>query len=243
MRETALALLLLGLSACGPASPARAPLILWAWERPEDLRFARGQAEVAVESGSVILDGTAVVASGRRFSLLVGEPPATSVVHVEIRHDRPFVWTSAMRATTGAAVLHYATRTRTPRVQVDFEVRASERRVLLDVLGDLRHALPRGTLLSMTALASWCGEDWLGHAPVDEVVPMLFRMGRGGEHVRAALASGRDLSHPRCRNALGIAVGTPVPRAPAGRRVYLFDPRSWTPGDFAAARREVEVWR
>lgn len=196
-----------------------------------------------METGSIILDGNVVVARGRRFPLVVGEPPSTSVVHVEIGHDRPLAWTRAMRATTGAAILHYAMRARTPRVQVDFEVRASERPVLLGVLGDLRRALPRGTLLSMTALASWCGEDWLGRAPVDEVVPMLFRMGSGGASVRAALADGQDLRHPRCRSAFGIAIGTPVPRAPPGRRVYLFNPQSWHKGDFTAARREVEGWR
>ena len=217
--------------------------MLWAWERPEDVRFAKGQAEVAVESASVVLDGDAVLARGRRFPLLAGEPPSTSVVHLEIDRARPLVWTRATRAATAAAVLHYATRAPARRVQLDFEVRASERGVLLDVLGDLRRALPRDTALSMTALASWCGEGWLDRAPVDEVVPMLFRMGRGGEAVRAALADGRDLAHPRCRTALGVAVGAPVPRAPPGRRVYLFDPRSWTPADFEAIQEEVTKWR
>lgn len=235
--------LLLALTACRPSPPAPSPLVLWAWERPEDLRFARGRAEVAVESGSIVLDGEAVEARGRRFPLLVAEPPTTSVVHVEIRRDRPLVWNAAMRATAAAAILHYATRLPVRRVQVDFEVRASERAILLDILGDVRRALPRGTLLSMTALASWCGEDWLAGAPVDEVVPMLFRMGRGGEDVRAILAEGGDLRHDRCRGALGVAVGTPVPRAPPGRRVYLFDPRSWTPRDFAAVEQEVKRWR
>ncbi|MEA1084871.1 hypothetical protein SFC76_11425 [Sphingomonas sp. CD22] len=235
--------LLLALTACRPSPPAPSPLVLWAWERPEDLRFARGRAEVAVESGSIVLDGEAVEARGRRFPLLVAEPPTTSVVHVEIRRDRPLVWNAAMRATTAAAILHYATRLPVRRVQVDFEVRASERAILLDILGDVRRALPGGTLLSMTALASWCGENWLAGAPVDEVVPMLFRMGRGGEDVRAMLAEGGDLRHDRCRGALGVAVGTPVPRAPPGRRVYLFDPRSWTPRDFAAVEQEVKRWR
>ena len=193
-----------------------------------------------MESASVKLDGDVVVARGRRFPLLVDRPPSTSLVHVEIGRDRPLVWTAALRAETGAAILHYATRIPTRRVQIDFEVLASERQVLLDVFGDLRRALPRGTVLSMTALASWCGEDWLGEVPVDEVVPMLFRMGPGGSSVRAALNAGRDLRHPRCRTALGVAIGSPIPHAPPGRRVYLFNPHSWMPADFNAARREVE---
>jgi hypothetical protein len=47
--------------------------------------------------------------------------------------------------------------------------------VLLDVLRAVRATLPAGRELSMTALASWYDtERWLGAAPVDEVVPMLF---------------------------------------------------------------------
>lgn len=224
---------------CHHAPPARSTPVLWAWERPEDLRIA-GPVEVAVESGSVLLDGDAAVARGRRFPLLMSGTPSTSVVHVEIVRDRPLVWSPALRAAASAAILHYATRIPTPRVQLDLEVRASERPVLLALLADLRRSLPRGTALSMTALASWCGEDWLAGAPVDEVVPMLFRMGPGGNGVRATLAAGGDLGHPRCRTALGVALGAPRVRVPLGRRLYVFDPRSWTRGDVAAARRLAE---
>ena len=52
---------------------------------------------------------------------------------------------------------------------------------MLDPLAEIRRALPLHTRLSMTALASWCDtESCLDDAPVDETVPMLIRMGRGG---------------------------------------------------------------
>jgi hypothetical protein len=223
-----------------PTRPAT--VVLWAWERPEDLRFLSAQSEVAVESGSVKLDGDAVIASGRRFPLMVGRPPSTSVIHVEIERDRPLDWSPQSRAVTAAAILHYATRIATPRVQLDFEVRASERKVLLDVLYDLRGKLPRTTTLSMTALASWCGERWLDAAPVDEVVPMLFRLGRSGAAIRARLAAGRPFANPRCRTAIGISLDAPITRAPGFERVYVFNPRSWRSGDVDRARREVARW-
>ena len=107
--------------------------------------------------------GESVEARGRRFPLQVARPPATALVHVEINHQRPLRWTPNLRARVSAAILHHAAAIPARRVQVDFEVRASERRVLLDVLHDVRRGLPRGTILSMTALASWCDtEDWLG---------------------------------------------------------------------------------
>lgn len=48
-----LLLALLALASCRPAPSAPSTLILWAWERPEDLRFAGAAAEVAVQTGFV----------------------------------------------------------------------------------------------------------------------------------------------------------------------------------------------
>ncbi|HEU0098433.1 MAG TPA: hypothetical protein VFQ67_06610 [Allosphingosinicella sp.] len=244
VRARLLLLPLLVLGSCRPAPAPRSTLILWAWERPEDLRFAGAAAEVAVQTGFVELAGDSIQARGRRFPLKSAAPPSTALVHVQIDHGRPLAWTAPMRARASAAVLHYAAAVPARRVQVDFEVRASERQVLLDLLEDVRRGLPRGTLLSMTALASWCDiEGWLGGAPVDEIVPMLFRMTEGGDALRKRLAAGGDFRNPRCRSALGVAGDSPIARAPPGRRVYLFSPRSWTAADFESARRGVEGWR
>jgi hypothetical protein len=233
------------LASCGPRDrPPASTLILWAWERPEDLRFVEPETEVAVQTGFVEIAGDGFEARGRLFPLKVDRPPTIAVVHVQIDRARPLHWTAALRARVGAAILHFATAIPAPRVQVDFEARESEHQILLDVLRDVRRGLPRGTLLSMTALASWCDtEDWLAQAPVDEIVPMLFRMQQGGEALRSRLAAGGDFRNPRCRAALAMATDSPITRAPPGRRVYLFNPRSWTQGDFEIARRQVEGWR
>ena len=57
-----------------------------------------------------------------------------------------------------------------------------------------------------------------------------------------ALTNGADFAQPVCRTALGIAADLPPGRAPAGRRVYLFDPRSWTEDRFTQVRERVEAW-
>src|SRR4051812_13188858 len=56
-RPLVLALLLLAPAGCRARAPAPPPsrLILWAWERPEDLRFVGRQAEVAVQTGFIAI--------------------------------------------------------------------------------------------------------------------------------------------------------------------------------------------
>lgn len=236
---------LAGLALAIAAAPAATqPLTVWAWERPEDLRFLGQDAEVAAQMGFIELSGDRLIVRGRRHPLQAAPGQVTTaVVHVQIDPRRPLAWKPERASQVAHAVLRLGRRTGVRRLQLDFEVRASERPILLSVLHEVRAGLPAGVELSMTALASWCQtEDWLADAPVDEVVPMLFRMGPAGERLKAGLAAGGDFANPACRTAVAVAADTPIARAPAGRRVYLFSPRSWTAADFERVKREVTAW-
>jgi hypothetical protein len=93
----------------------------------------------------------------------------------------------------------------------------------------VRATLPAGRKLSITALASWCDtERWVASAPVEEVVPMLFRMGPGSENLKRRLAEGGDFADRNCRS-VGIPVDAPPYALPPGRQVYIFNPHSWSP--------------
>lgn len=231
------------LASCAKPPPPPSSPIIWAWERAEDLRFA-ANTEIAYHAAFIEVLGNRFGARGRRHPLAVAHPPSTAVIHIQIDHSEPLIWSPELRGRVSAAALAYAVAARTKRVQIDFEVRESERQILLDVLADVRAGLPKATVLSMTAIASWCDtERWLDAAPVDEIVPMLFRMGETGKRIENSLAKGRDFGNPRCRTALAISTDSPILRVPPGRRVYLFNPRSWTLADFEKMRRQMEGWR
>ena len=191
---------------------------------------------VAAMVGFIRLRGDAVeTMRGRRFPLQIeaAGPSPVALIHIEIDQTVPLVWTDALRDRVTVASLSFSAGY--AAVQVDMEVRQSQRGALLDVLNGVRAGLPPGTHLSMTALASWCdGESWLAAAPVDEIVPMLFRMGREGLRLRARLAAGGDFRLPACRAAVGISLDAPV-TVPPGRRVYVFNPRPWDKASLAAA--------
>jgi hypothetical protein len=231
------------LTLAGDVRPPPSP-VLWAWERPEDLRFAGPQVTLAVLAGSITLSGDRVLAERRRQPALVRpDQQLIAVIHVGIDRHAALAWSPALRERAAAAALAFAVDFDADGVQLDFEVRESERPVLLELLGELRQRLGARRFLSMTALASWCDtEHWIAAAPVDEVVPMLFRMGPGGVTLWQRLEAGGDFREKRCRSAVGIATDQPPSRLPSGRRVYVFDPRPWRPADFAAIRQETSLW-
>ena len=107
-------------------------------------------------------------------------------------------------------------------MQIDFDATRSQRAFYANVLSEVRKRIPEDTRLSITALASWTlFDNWLDSLPVDEAVPMLFRMGADGENVRRHLRSGGDVRAEPARRSLGVSTDEPLPRLPAGRRVYV----------------------
>ncbi len=213
------------------AQPAR---IVWAWERPEALETLPPGIGIAAVTGFIrVRAGVIEIERGRRFSLLTapGRPAPIATVHIEIDQSQPLAWTDALAQQVTAAAI--ATTRGATHVQIDMEVRQSQRAALLDVLRGVRAGLAPGTWLSMTALASWCDETWLGAAPVDEIVPMLFRMGRGAGRLRAKLMAGGTFDEPRCRDAAGISLDSPI-SVPTVGRVYIFNPRPWNAAAVAA---------
>jgi hypothetical protein len=125
-------------------------------------------------------------------------------------------------------------------VQIDYDALVHERKLYREILEEVRRQLPADTALSMTALASWCaGDDWLGDLPVDEAVPMLFRLGVDGRQFQWRLETGRAFESRMCQNAAGVSTDEPV-KAPAVDRLYIFNPKPWTKDSFTAA---METYR
>jgi hypothetical protein len=86
-----LVLMIASVGAADQAMCAPTRFVVWAWERPEDLRFLPPDTEIAVQSGFVELSGDEVRARGRRFSLKArAGQVTTAVVHIQIDPRKPF---------------------------------------------------------------------------------------------------------------------------------------------------------
>jgi hypothetical protein len=211
---------------------ARLPhIILWAWERPEEINFIDpSEVGIAFLAKTIELRGEKVIIRPRLQPLQF--PAGTvlmAVVRIEVsRFELPsFSLEQHERVVSAIAELHRISNV--AALQVDFDATASERIFYRSMLYDLRSRLPDTTGLSITALASWCiHDDWLSGLPIDEAVPMLYRMGVDRKQVLRHLEAGRNFQPALCRQSVGVSTDEPRPRLPAGRRVYIFHPHPWS---------------
>ena len=220
------------------------PLVLWAWDRDDDLRFLDiRDTGVALLAATLTLRGEDVVLAPRRNPLTL--PPGiarVAVVHVETDRGEPPVLSGEQSRRLVAALATVSDEVPHRVLQVDYEAVASQRGFFIDAIAALRARLP-GAAISVTALASWCfNESWTGRLAADEVVPMLFRMGYDGRRVRSHLAGGGDFRGLECRSSLGIATDELPTALPPGRRVYVFSPRRWTPETYQIVRARIRQW-
>lgn len=190
------------------------------------------QAHVAVVVQHVLLRGPDILVRPRPQAPLLGPKTlVTPVVHVEMSLVQPPMLAERQRQVIVDAVQRAAERSSSGWVQLDLEARPSQRAFYVATLRELRAALPAETRLSITALAWWCrSPDWLDELPVDEVVPMFFRMGRDGAALRHLLADEPQRLHRQCRQgSAGFSVQEPVDAATVARydRSYWFDDRRW----------------
>jgi hypothetical protein len=219
--------------------------MLWAWERPEDLNFIDPR-----ETGVAFLAETInIFGEDARFGVIprrqpLRVPEGTSLVavtRIEMRSSLAKFEEADASAIAGE-IARLAEIRGVVGIQIDFDATVSQREFYAAILRELRKQIPNEMPISITALASWCfGDAWLDALPIDEAVPMLFRMGVDDRNIRFRLARGDDFTSPVCRSSEGISTDEVAPELSgagiSGRRIYLFHPHSWTAAAFHEAAK------
>jgi hypothetical protein len=203
-------------------------ITLWAWERAEDFRGLDPNRFAVAYLDQTILVSDHDEVIPRRQPLAV-DPGAKiiAVVRIEAHAGTADLSDPGLPAKLAAIVADSAAHRTVSAVQVDFDARQSQRAFYGAMLQELRRQLPKEMPLSITALASWCAyDDWIASLPIDEAVPMFFRM--GPEHPPAALVGWNyPVREPLCRGVAGVSTDEAWPELKPGTRLYVFHPRSW----------------
>jgi hypothetical protein len=215
-------------------------VILWAWERPENLEYVDPQRfGVAFLAQTLTIKADEVRYDPRRQPLKV-HPNAKLIAVTRIESEKTTRERAALSDEQRWKLVERILKTleleNVTAIQVDFDAVSSERDFYRKLLQDLRRQLPDNVPLSMTALASFCvGDRWLSDLPVDEAVPMVFRMGTDSDRIKNMLSSGADFRGNLCQRSYGIALDEPIKTSfEKQRRVYVFNAHSWTPTDVSA---------
>ena len=205
--------------------------VLWAWERPADLQFIdRNKVGVAYLARTIHLRADEVTMRPRLQPLNVPDHTImVAVVRVESDRSVKPALTEAQAVRLADEILAAANQPEVAGLQIDFDAAKSERQFYRKTIIEVRRRLPESAALSITALASWCADDdWLADLPVDEAVPMLFRMGPDREQVRSRVSAQEEFSAKPCRGSYGISTDEPLKNLRTDKRLYVFNPDAWT---------------
>lgn len=216
-------------------------LMLWVWERPADLRSLDEGIGVAFLSQTLIVRNGAMRVEPRRNPLRVSPyTPLVAVTRIESGGAGAAALASSAVEAMAAAIAGTRSLPRVRGVQIDFDAAESERPVYRVLVRQVRAAIGPAVPLSITALASWCAQDrWMSGLPVDEAVPMLFRLGPINQPYAGLARSPSAASH-ECRGSLGTSLDEPLHVRASGRRVYVFNALPWTPASVTRAREVLE---
>jgi hypothetical protein len=214
-------------------------ITLWAWERREDLHALDTRRFAVAYLDRTLTIGLTVQSQPRRDTVMF-PASAVRIPVVRIEAGRNAVLNDLNRNEAVQAILVSAHEPGIAALQVDFDATRSQRQFYGDLLTELRRRMPSNLPLSITALASWCSwDDWLHNLPVDEAVPMMFRM--EPDHRRAPPdVNDFQIREPLCWSSAGVSTTEPWPSDLAGKRIYIFPDNGWRLDSPADMERRLE---
>lgn len=200
---------------------------LWAWDRPEQLDFIdTDRVGVAYLAKRIRLRDQKISTRPRTLPLRLRENTKVIAV-VRIESDNAQL-SSLLLEETANEVAELGKLKGVSGVQIDFDATTSQRDFYRQLLSRVRQVLPLSMPLSITALASWCaGDNWISDLPIDEAVPMLFRMGVDHNQFVSRLQTQAEPFQQPCLSAAGVSTDEVI-QPPSRKRIYIFSPKAWT---------------
>lgn len=214
--------------------------VLWAWQRAEDLStIDTKKFAVAYMACHVLLKGEATLVSWRQQSLKVPEQAVLiPVVRIDCDNRNKAKLNEKQLETVLQVLKRAAAGKRTAELQIDFDAREDERDFYRKLLVETKKSLAPDLPLSITALASWClFDNWIKDLPVDEMVPMMFSLGRDREKILKYFSEERDFLESGCCKSLGVSLEDAeinrimIPLAKRRKipvRIFVFTRSAWT---------------
>lgn len=203
---------------------------LWAWESRQDLRqVAPGKYAIAYLDRTILITDRVAVVPRMQPLLVPQSARVMAVVRIEAAQSRAKFDAPDLPQKVAEEIVEASRKKQVSALQIDFDATRSQRAFYRKVIEETRRRMPPEMPLSITALASWCSQpSWLEGLPVDEAVPMLFRMG-GDARFRRAPGWHYQAGEMSCRKSVGVSTDESWPEIDPDQRIYVFHPRAWNP--------------
>jgi hypothetical protein len=203
---------------------------LWAWESRQDLRkISPEKYAIAYLDRTVFITDHTLTVPRMQPLLIPQNAKITAVVRIEAPQGRAKLDIPQLAEKVATQIVEASRRRQVSALQIDFDATKSQQPFYRSVIKEIRRRMPPGMPLSITALASWCSQpSWLNDLPVDEAVPMLFRMG-GNIRLKKPPGWNYEATVPQCRTSVGVSTDEAWPGITADKRIYVFHPRAWNP--------------
>lgn len=218
-------------------------IFLWAWERPENLLFIDNKnIGVAFYAGTITFSDSKISFKPRLQPLAVGsEISKIAVIRIENRGKGSQLNNDQLSKAVDL-IVKTCSQNKIAGCQIDFDAKSSEINFYKKLIFKTRDNLSKSMPLSITALVSWCHlGSWLEDLPIDEAVPMFFRLGIDEYVIRNDLVGESFLKAKICQKSIGVSVDEPLPQSEylKNRKIYIFNPDSWTIEGFSSIIKEI----
>ncbi|MFJ1269587.1 hypothetical protein ACD661_13555 [Legionella lytica] len=207
--------------------------MLWAWEAPQDLRSIDPQTTgVALLILTISFEKSQITYYPRQQPLYA--PPntyLTAVVHIGTPPKN--LLSSTIVQLWALKIKNAYLRGAYKELQIDFDVGPSQHQFYQELLLTLRKELGGHTIISITALASWCTNDrWILKAdlPINYVVPMFFSLDTNQmRRNRFINRFDRQRLVAYCQGPIGLTTGNDwdVP-IKTSQPIFIYNKGRWT---------------
>lgn len=209
-------------------------IILWAWERPENMMFIQDKnIGIAFYAGAVEIRNGEFIPKLRKNGLIVDSgKKLTAVIRIDNFSEEDSIKKYIFEISE--FIIQMCRQKNVFNCQIDFDAKKSEREAYKKIISYVKKGLPYGINLSITALVSWCSYDnWIKDLPISEAVPMFYRLGPDERYVK----SGFGQREKKCAKSIGISMDEPFPDKKyfKGKKIYVFNPEPWTEESFLMA--------
>ena len=241
-----LILLAIGISFIKPRSNEfNNPVILWVWERPENLYFLKDKnVTFAYLSGTVTKTNDGLVYYPRRQPLRIPDNNKTiSVVRIEDKSDKYGFNDEDQKEMSDFIVESCQEKKSNISCQIDFDATKSQIDFYKKLVVEVREKLSKDINLSLTSLVSWCtiSSPWFEELPIDEIVPMFFRLGKDDNLYWRKIKNGDLKLHPICQKAVGVATDEFLPNKIylENKPIYIFNNKYWIQSDWDIIKANI----